>query len=681
MLTRAASAAQLGSFEPAPIPRPKSALNLHVRKELGRIKGLANSVSSSAAGERHGSGALILEDLTSKQLMLSHDTELQVERTMVAREREMRDIVDGRQRKYNQRRLLSDKKEDALTKMVLELEALESFKTKMERASKVEDIEARRLAEVREELIHADRAMEEAVGYTASLEMMRARLVTDITKRRKLQYELDKHLAEARREANVALTHQRTLLAAETDALERRDKLDAHLVSRRGVQTQQLAQRRAVCESLAQGGGPGGRDVVAEHAAAVAARQKRMAAAQAQQTAIRWTLDTVNQNVGRMHAAGTMDNAAGAPAAPAAPAHRAPPRQGRAPPVLARRTSSVAGRVVNMPSKVPDEIKSLTGAVAAEDVKRAKEGPFARYMQRIYAETGVTDGTYVLRRLHHWARTEKTVQAQTAAATARHEALRREEQEVSAQLNHLRGKVLLESDKGAADAASGGARHVDDFLESISVATKRLTHAEMQCDGRTRLLLDATTALNNLLDRLKSGVPELVREAKAAVSVAERASQAARRYGASEGNGDDDEEDESDHESVGAEGDGAESVASGLDTGGAPRSPDGIRGELGVVVPRKVETCEMVYEKVLFLLGSKGVAVGATVDDSVLAPQSPAWKLRSQPQEQQQEQQQSREQDLEVPSPATRNRPSTAQPSATEASMLGHDALRRRALH
>ena len=59
----------------------------------------------------------------------------------------------------------------------------------------------------------------------------------------------------------------------------------------------------------------------------------------------------------------------------------------------------VGGRVVAMPFAALDEVKSFTGEVAPSEVRKAKEGPFARYMQRIYAKTGISDGPSVLRKL------------------------------------------------------------------------------------------------------------------------------------------------------------------------------------------------------------------------------------------------------------------------------------------
>ena len=101
-------------FEPAPLQKSKSALTLRVRGQLSHLKGMANMVSQ---GLLRGEGALTLEDLTTGQLLLDRDSEVTISKAAGEREREMRDIVDRRQIKYNRDRLVSDTKEDALSKM------------------------------------------------------------------------------------------------------------------------------------------------------------------------------------------------------------------------------------------------------------------------------------------------------------------------------------------------------------------------------------------------------------------------------------------------------------------------------------------------------------------------------------------------------------------------------------
>lgn len=205
---RPGSASAPSLFAPAALPRPKSALNLRIKGQLSQVKSMANLV-------RHGGASSTLEDLTTGKLLLDRDSKLHVKKTAEERKAEMFQITQAVQRKYDRQRLVSDAKEAALAKMVHELTELESFKARLEAASSKKDVELARLDDVREEVRVAEASMEEAVGYTESLQMMTHRLRFDIQTRTKLQYELDRNIAELRRELNVVATHQRTLRAAE----------------------------------------------------------------------------------------------------------------------------------------------------------------------------------------------------------------------------------------------------------------------------------------------------------------------------------------------------------------------------------------------------------------------------------------------------------------------------------
>ena len=118
------------------------------RLQLSHIKTIAATVSMASLREAGD----VLEDLTTEKLQLARDSELYVINAAESRESEMRDILDRRYRQYNQKRLASDKKEDTLAKMIVELEALETFKAKEEKSSKVED-----QASIREQSFYGDR--------------------------------------------------------------------------------------------------------------------------------------------------------------------------------------------------------------------------------------------------------------------------------------------------------------------------------------------------------------------------------------------------------------------------------------------------------------------------------------------------------------------------------------------
>ena len=111
-------------------------MTMRTKQQLSQIKSIAQSVSMAAL---RGDGEPELNDLTSEQLQLENDSNLQVRHLKQYRVDEMLDIQDRRFRKYNQQRLVSDQKEDTLSKMMLELEALQSAKAREEKSSHAED--------------------------------------------------------------------------------------------------------------------------------------------------------------------------------------------------------------------------------------------------------------------------------------------------------------------------------------------------------------------------------------------------------------------------------------------------------------------------------------------------------------------------------------------------------------
>ena len=107
-------------------PKSASALSLGMRNQLAQVKSMANRVSRA---NLHDNG-LHVEDLTTGRLLLNRDSDVTVTLAADAREAEMRDIVDRRQGIYNRGRLVSDKKEDVLSKMMIELDVLEAAKAR-----------------------------------------------------------------------------------------------------------------------------------------------------------------------------------------------------------------------------------------------------------------------------------------------------------------------------------------------------------------------------------------------------------------------------------------------------------------------------------------------------------------------------------------------------------------------
>ena len=159
------------SFEVARGPAV-GAMTLRVRGQLSHVKGMATAVSKPTLAK-----SIQVQDLTTGKLLLDRDSEVAIDNAIRLRETEMRDIVDRRQRKYDQDRLISDKKEDMLAKMMIERDVLETAWHAAETANTVEAETCARLDDIRDETQAAEDAMAEATEYTESLRMMTRRLI------------------------------------------------------------------------------------------------------------------------------------------------------------------------------------------------------------------------------------------------------------------------------------------------------------------------------------------------------------------------------------------------------------------------------------------------------------------------------------------------------------------------
>ena len=191
-----------------------------------------------------------------------------------------------------------------------------------------------------------------------------------------------------------------------------------------------------------------------------------------------------------------------------------------------------------VPSKDKDkEVRSLTGNVLPEELAALRDGPFTRYMQRIYQRTNVSDPAYVIRRLYHWTRTTATVKNQSANARMRFGALLREQEEAAAELEHARSSTLVEL---PVDASGDGARvaqlqvqpqqqqqqmpvgQASSRLDALARANSRKFDAGRMLEKRVQLLLDMSAVLGNLGDRLEQCAPALARKARSEISEMKR---------------------------------------------------------------------------------------------------------------------------------------------------------------
>ena len=267
-----------------------------------------------------------------------------------------------------------------------------------------------------------------------------------------------------------------------------------------------MEKRKALAVSMS-GNGVDGRDIVG---AAVAARQQQKAALTStigRQHAIQWTLDALKGSDSRQ---ATLPppraQSAGALVQPDTRSMR--PSDGersRARTTAKQGTSAAAASTT----------RTLVGTVSAERSAMVRDGPFALYMRKVYAATGVTDPRQVLRRLHHWARTEATVKSQSAQAQRRHDLLVKEHAEVKDKLNAVHSATLVDGgDAGGssmagvssdvqANSSEAGEDIMNRRLDDLSRAKSRVLELEHRAEKKSSALLEAFSSLSNLAFRVE----------------------------------------------------------------------------------------------------------------------------------------------------------------------------------
>jgi hypothetical protein len=500
-LTRAVTAPSL-QHRPSSASSSRSAKRAaaSLRHRISEIKSKAALVSQSTLR-----GDIVVEpdDPVRDALLLDRDSKLAVGKACQARETEMIDIVEGRRRRWNDERRAADHKQAILARMEFELEALQTGidpAAQSAAALQWEVMAARRIEECNAEFEAAESAMLEATDYSASLGMIAERIVRAINERRKELHELERMKRDLTTQLSNVTGHMRTLQASERVAAEGCQQLFRQMRSRRQVRIDQLERRETMARALSQGGGPGGVDLVEMIAAKIKAQQQELIRVAGQQHALRWSLDSSKDAVHKVHTAAAAPAAAGGGSLEAAPA----PAKAAA----ARKAS--AGQPTSLTGKLPDEISLL------------KDGPFARYMQRVYVRAGVSDGLLVLRRLHHFLRTEASGHASENQARARHDRLLKQHAAARAELDRvLRTRYDEVEPEGSTDGGAPGASAnlgvgELDKLQAASIAAKsRANDASLKLERSARLLSDAYAALGNLSDSLqRTAVPELARDAR-----------------------------------------------------------------------------------------------------------------------------------------------------------------------
>jgi len=434
---------------------------------------------------------------------------------------------------------------------------------------------------------------------------MTERLVREIEERRKRMHDIERTLKELRTQISTVTGHMRTLQAAEREAADGCQKLLGQMRSKRRLRIQHLERRETMAKALSQGGGHGGVDLVAAHAAAIKAKQEALLLMAGQQHAIRWSLDGVKDAEQKVHAdPGALGLAAKAKVGGGA---------------AGRKSSDGGQQPWSLTGKLPDEISTL------------RDGPFARYMQRVYSRSGVSDGLLVLRRLHHWIRTESAVRNQSALAQTRHDRLLAEQATVQAELSALLGTRFVEPTPGTSAAPSSseassvpvpppvtlGSGQIDELQEATRTAVSRAIDAEHRVDGRVSLILDAYAALGNLSDNLLRSVPEMAKGDHDGGHDGS-AVRGAPDEDVEEAEGEDPEQQHED-ESRGAEGEAERAaVAAAGDMGTAEPL-----GNLATELPARIRMCETTLMRM-----AAHVATGSEVKDAEAAPRRPHLGVR-----------------------------------------------------
>jgi hypothetical protein len=564
-LTRAVTAPSL-QHRPSSASSSRSAARAaaSLRHRISEIKSKAALVSQSTLR-----GDIVVEpdDPVRDALLLDRDSKLAVGKACQAREAEMIDIVEGRRRRWNDERRAADHKQAILARMEFELEALQTGNDPAAQSAAAlqwEVMAARRIEECNAEFEAAESAMLEATDYSASLRMIAERIVRAINERRKELHELERTKRDLTTQLSNVTGHMRTLQASERVAAEGCQQLFSQMRSRRQVRIDQLERRETMARALSQGGGPGGVDLVEMIAAKIKAQQQELVRMAGQQHALRWSLDSSKDAAHKVH------TAADAPAAAAAGSLEAAPAPAKA--AVARKAST--GQPTSLTGKLPDEISLL------------KDGPFARYMQRVHTRAGVSDGLLVLRRLHHFLRTEASGHASENQARAHHDRLLKQHAAARAELDRvLRTRFDEVEPEGSTDGgAPGASAHLGvgelDELQAASIAAKsRANDASLKLERSARLISDAYAALGNLSDSLqRTAVPELARDARQEPT---KTATRAHAGGASP--------------EIGVSADGSDDAERTATAAGSSDPLDGIASEL----PARIRLCEAALSRLL----------------------------------------------------------------------------------
>ena len=157
---------------------PSGYSSAQLRREASTIKTLASTISQAsllAFKPEHN------DDIARQSVRLDHESRQVARKTMVERERELRDMVTARCRTYDQQRLVLNKKESRYATLQAEVATMQRTDAGASAASAArnEALAAQRRTELAAEVERAEEAMGEATGYSESLSMMTERLLQE----------------------------------------------------------------------------------------------------------------------------------------------------------------------------------------------------------------------------------------------------------------------------------------------------------------------------------------------------------------------------------------------------------------------------------------------------------------------------------------------------------------------
>ncbi|KAL1527561.1 hypothetical protein AB1Y20_008948 [Prymnesium parvum] len=518
--------------------KPKSAVSRRTRNRLLRMKSLAHQVEQPLA---HALTRAEEEEMVRGEVKLETEARAHLKGVLEARLAEMRQVVDGHMREFNQIRLRVDSKISEARHLQVEVAAGERMigatRQTSDRASRAQRVEA--LALEHRQAAQAEDQMREAMRESETLEMMAKRLAEFASVNSLRLKKMERKCAELSVEYDRAQEHHRKICEAERQALQELDKVEAYTEEKRRQHKRQLQLRREVIEAFEN------EQIAVSHVEeAYDEEMDLLKERHLKQNATWWSmarykrLQTKLVQFGAEPPARATESRAEGEAPPeadgrvAAGARRKwlapsdafkdrliaslsrPPSESICVHTSLSSRNSVGARVDSgtrskslpaSPSKSHiDRVRALKTARLSEgppasslplEISRLARGPFARAMALVYHKAGVADCEKVLEEMDHWQRTAASLRMHRASMQRRYHKLAAAHSALSGELHDLKEASQPEGGGEELDNVSSAKR----LHMKLQPAVAHKDHIHAKYVARAKLIFDATCSLKSLM--------------------------------------------------------------------------------------------------------------------------------------------------------------------------------------